>query len=143
MLASHAAPAGDLAHNPGMCPDWELNQQPFGSQAGAQPTESHQPALIVLLVSEESVVLFFLIPDIGNLSSLPTPLSLPRGLSVQLISQTTSFWFHRFFSFFSFLFYFVHFCSDLYCFLASALCFITFLFLVSYLCFYNIGILVL
>ena len=24
-----APPKGDLAHNPGMCPDLELNQQPF------------------------------------------------------------------------------------------------------------------
>ena len=31
MVASHMAPTGDLAHNPGMCPDWELNWQPFGS----------------------------------------------------------------------------------------------------------------
>ena len=36
---------GDLAHNPGMCPDWESNRQPFGSQAGAQSTEPHQPGL--------------------------------------------------------------------------------------------------
>ena len=36
-------PTGDLAHNPGMCPDWELNQRPFGLQAGTQPTEPHQP----------------------------------------------------------------------------------------------------
>ena len=28
--ASHLAPTGDLAWNPGICPDWELNQQPFG-----------------------------------------------------------------------------------------------------------------
>ena len=33
----------DLAHNPGMCPDWESNQRPFGLQAGAQSTEPHQP----------------------------------------------------------------------------------------------------
>ena len=26
------ATTGDLAHNPGMCPDWELNHRPFGSQ---------------------------------------------------------------------------------------------------------------
>ena len=26
-----------------MCPDWESNQWPFGSQAGAQSTEPHQP----------------------------------------------------------------------------------------------------
>ena len=36
---------GDLAYNPGMCPDWELNQQLFGSQASAQTTEPHQPGL--------------------------------------------------------------------------------------------------
>ena len=34
---------GDLAHNPGVCPDWESNQRPFGSQARAQSTEPHQP----------------------------------------------------------------------------------------------------
>ena len=38
-------PTGDLAHNPGMCPDWESNQWPFGTQAGAQSTEPHQPGL--------------------------------------------------------------------------------------------------
>ena len=26
VVASHAPPTGDLAHNPGMCPDWESNQ---------------------------------------------------------------------------------------------------------------------
>ena len=27
---------------PGMCPEWELNQQPLGSEAGIQFTEPHQ-----------------------------------------------------------------------------------------------------
>ena len=36
----------DLAHNPGVCPDWELNWRPFGLQAGAQSAESHQPGLL-------------------------------------------------------------------------------------------------
>ena len=35
----------DLACNPGMYPDWESNQRPFGLQAGAQSTEPHQPGL--------------------------------------------------------------------------------------------------
>ena len=26
VVDSHMAPTGDLARNPGMCPDWELNQ---------------------------------------------------------------------------------------------------------------------
>ena len=43
MVASPAPPTGDLACNPGMCPDWEPNQQPFASQSGAQSTEPHQP----------------------------------------------------------------------------------------------------
>ena len=38
-------PTGDLAHNPGMCPDWESNWRPFGLQAGSQSTEPHQPGL--------------------------------------------------------------------------------------------------
>ena len=43
--ASRMPPTGDLTCNPGMCPDWESNQQPFGLQAGAHSTEPHQPGL--------------------------------------------------------------------------------------------------
>ena len=43
VVACCVPPTGDLACNPGMCPDWESNQQPFGSQAGTQSTEPHQP----------------------------------------------------------------------------------------------------
>ena len=45
VVASHMPPTGDLTQNPGMNPDWELNQRPFGSQAGPQSTEPHQPGL--------------------------------------------------------------------------------------------------
>ena len=31
VVASHTPPTRDLAHNPGMCPDWESNRQLFGS----------------------------------------------------------------------------------------------------------------
>ena len=37
MAASHVAPIGDLARNPGMCPDWESNRQPFGLQPALNP----------------------------------------------------------------------------------------------------------
>ena len=43
LVASHAPLTRDLAFNPGLCPDWELIRQPFGSQAGTQSTEPHQP----------------------------------------------------------------------------------------------------
>ena len=43
VVAFHMPPNVDLAHNPHMCPDWESNQRPFGSQAGIQSTELHQP----------------------------------------------------------------------------------------------------
>ena len=39
VVASHLLPTEDLVCNSGMCPDWELNQQPFPSQAGTQSTE--------------------------------------------------------------------------------------------------------
>ena len=41
---SSICPTGEgPAYNPGLCPDWESNQQqqPFGSQASAQSTEPH------------------------------------------------------------------------------------------------------
>ena len=46
VVASHVPPTGDPAHNLGMCYDWELNQGPFGLQAGAISTEPHQPGQI-------------------------------------------------------------------------------------------------
>ena len=46
VVASCTPPTGDLAHNPGMCPDWESNGPPFVSKAGAQSTEPHQPGLL-------------------------------------------------------------------------------------------------
>ena len=43
VVASHVPLTEDLAWNPGMCLDWELDQRPFGSQVRAQSTELHQP----------------------------------------------------------------------------------------------------
>ena len=43
VVASQVPLTGDLARNPGMCPDWESNRRPFGSQSGAQSTELRQP----------------------------------------------------------------------------------------------------
>ena len=43
VVAFHTPPTGDLARNPGMCPDWESNNILFGFQAGAQSTEPYQP----------------------------------------------------------------------------------------------------
>ena len=47
VAASRAPPTGDLARNPGMCPDWESNQRPFGVQVGTQSTEPRQPGLFL------------------------------------------------------------------------------------------------
>ena len=46
-IASHVAPTGDLACNPGMCPDWELNQRLFGSQPALNPLSLYQPGLLL------------------------------------------------------------------------------------------------
>ena len=42
----------DLACNPGMCPDWESNSWPFGSQAGTQSTEPQPGQLEVILMCD-------------------------------------------------------------------------------------------
>ena len=50
-MASHVPLHRDLAHDPGMFPDWESNQGPFVSQASTQSTEPHQPGLHINFVS--------------------------------------------------------------------------------------------
>ena len=50
-------PTGDPAHSPGMCPDWELNWQTFGLQAGTQSTEPHQPGLKNLILKQGAIYL--------------------------------------------------------------------------------------
>ena len=37
VVAYHVPSTGDLACNPGICPDWESNQQPFGLQPALNP----------------------------------------------------------------------------------------------------------
>ena len=39
-------PTRDLTQNPGVCPDWESNQQPFALLYDAQPTKPHQSGLL-------------------------------------------------------------------------------------------------
>ena len=53
VVAFRAPPTGDLAHNPGMCPNWESNKRPFGSQAGTQSTEPHQPGPLLRPIAQE------------------------------------------------------------------------------------------
>ena len=43
VVAARTPPTGDLARNPGMCPDWGSNWRAFASQSRAQSTEPHQP----------------------------------------------------------------------------------------------------
>ena len=43
VIVSHEPPTGDLAHNPGVCPDWESNWRPLGLKAGTQSAEPHLP----------------------------------------------------------------------------------------------------
>ena len=50
-VASCTPFTGDLAHNPDMCP-WDLNWWPFGSQAGTQSTEPHQPGPMNILICQ-------------------------------------------------------------------------------------------
>ena len=53
LVAFHMPPTGDLAPNPGMCPDWESNWQPFCLQAVLNPlTHPSQSELQVLKAIE-------------------------------------------------------------------------------------------
>ena len=76
VVDSRVPPPGDQAHNPGMCPDWEPNWQPFGSQASAQSTEPHQPGQWEVLLTQPalSAVHQFPIFTLKEVSSVYTAL---------------------------------------------------------------------
>ena len=47
VVASYTPSTGILSCNPGVCPDWESDWQPFGLQVGTQSTEPHQPGHLI------------------------------------------------------------------------------------------------
>ena len=63
VVASLVPPTRGLVCNPGMCPDWESNRRPIGSQAGTQSTEPHQPGPIFASLIEKCTVLHLHITD--------------------------------------------------------------------------------
>ena len=64
-------PIEDLAHNPGTCPDWELNQRPFGLQPWFnQSTELYQPGPNCSFQSTEYSVDFSMLVHIDISNSL-------------------------------------------------------------------------
>ena len=60
VVAFHMPPTRELAHSPGMCPDWESNQWPFGSQADTQSTEPHQPGMKLIFNCIVSIIILSL-----------------------------------------------------------------------------------
>ena len=94
MVTSHMPPTGVLACNPGMCPDWELNLRPFGSQAGTQSTEPHQPGqtflfLMTLAILRSTGQEYCKMPVYWNLSDVFLTIRLglwvPWGFQYNLI----------------------------------------------------------
>ena len=57
LAASCMHPTRDLAHSPGMHPDWESNWGPFNSQAGTQSTEPHQPGQQINLIQGKTLTI--------------------------------------------------------------------------------------
>ena len=96
--------------NPGMCSDWKLNQQPFGSQAGTQSTEPHQPGIPgVQFYNTSSVYCIVCSPSQVESSSItiyspftlfyfPNP-SFPLVITILLWVSRSFFFFNSFISF--------------------------------------------
>ena len=98
VVASRTTFTGDLACNPGMCPDWESNLWPFSLQASTQSTESNQPGPIctsfffkVYFIDYDiTVVPFFFSPFPSSLHSpLPCSTSLPLSSSPWVIHRSS------------------------------------------------------
>ena len=76
LVAAYMARTGHLARKPGMCPDWESNLRPFGSQANTQSTELHQPGRI------KAVILFLGLYPQDLVTSHKTHLLIPFSWKV-------------------------------------------------------------
>ena len=61
VVAPHAPPTGDLVCNPDVCPDWESNQRPFGSQASTQSTELYQLGLIKIYFNKLHYIILYIL----------------------------------------------------------------------------------
>ena len=90
----HMSPTGDVARNPGMCPDWELNLQLFGSQAVLNPLShtSQGPNLFKINVTVGIPSSLAIFPTCLCLLSLVILNSLkqnynPRVLDIDLIDM--------------------------------------------------------
>ena len=86
-VASHVPPTGDLVHKPGMWPDRELNQWPFGSQAGTQSTKPYQPGQLFVIPLHHVVLQgpkVFHLPPLPPLPSLHAPQIIPHQPSLQI-----------------------------------------------------------
>ena len=81
LVASCTPPTEDLACNPGMCPDWELNWWPFSLQAGTQSTEPHQPGHPVWFLW-----FLFVKPFILSMCSFPDFIELIICVFMKLLS---------------------------------------------------------
>ena len=74
-VASRTPPTGDLACNPGMCPDWESNQRPFVSQASTQSTEPGLVFIIFQLALTFSITFYqyFIWSSLNTAWNIPYP----------------------------------------------------------------------
>ena len=82
VVASHAPPTGDLAWNPGMCPDWESNWGPFGLQASTQSTELHQSGRYYLLGTFHALCPFVLNCACPQIHMLKFQSSGPQNVTI-------------------------------------------------------------
>ena len=80
VVASHAAPTGDMACNPGMCPDWESNRRPFGLQPVLNLLSyTSQGRKLILLICKEFLRI---IKDRKNRKKNQATYNLPEKMRV-------------------------------------------------------------
>ena len=91
VAASHVPPTGNLAHNPGMCPDWESNWSPFDLQASTQSTEPHQSGLTAYLFTSASILLGCLLCSriFTRMQSVTRLLGVSRGSCILKLSPNS------------------------------------------------------
>ena len=101
VVASCMLPTGDLARNPGICPNCKLNQWPFGPLACAQSTEPHQPGLLFKIVKSKEWVNHSLLKQKLIVGYLGKFLSIINNLAMYILIKRTSYpfiyWLNKYF----------------------------------------------
>ena len=86
--ASRIPPTGDLVCNPGMCPDWELNQLPFGLHPVLNPlSHTSQGQNKILTIFKNATTPNSVLPVVGFCGQIRWPIFVFNQICIRMLNK--------------------------------------------------------